>query len=117
MKLGEPDASGRRRPEPSPAPSRLDCDLAIIAIGSGANPLITRTTPGLAVNKWGYIVADEAGKTKGQGVAGGDIVTGAATVIKPPGRPPSRQQHPPVPDLGVVGLGAEIKNRTGRTAC
>ncbi len=87
MKLGEPDASGRRRPEPIPGSVKtLDCDLAIIAIGSGANPLITRTTPGLAVNKWGYIVADEAGKTKKAKVwAGGDIVTGAATVIKAAG--------------------------------
>ncbi|MBU1276253.1 MAG: NADPH-dependent glutamate synthase [Proteobacteria bacterium] len=87
MKLGEPDDSGRRRPEPIPGSTKtLDCDLAIIAIGSGANPLITRTTPGLAVNKWGYIEADEAGKTKKPGVwAGGDIVTGAATVIKAAG--------------------------------
>ncbi|MBU4565251.1 MAG: NADPH-dependent glutamate synthase [Desulfarculus sp.] len=87
MKLGEPDDSGRRRPEPIPGSVKtLDCDLAIIAIGSGANPLITRTTPGLAVNKWGYIEADEAGKTKKPGVwAGGDIVTGAATVIKAAG--------------------------------
>jgi glutamate synthase (NADPH/NADH) small chain len=83
MRLGEPDASGRRRPEPVPGSTKtLECDLAIIAVGSGANPLITSTTPGLAVNKWGYIVADEAGKTKKQAVwAGGDIVTGAATVI------------------------------------
>lgn len=87
MQLGEPDASGRRRPEPIPGSVKtLDCDLAIIAIGSGANPLITRTTPGLAVNKWGYIEADEAGKTKKAKVwAGGDIVTGAATVIKAAG--------------------------------
>ncbi len=83
MRLGEPDASGRRRPEPIPGSTKtLECDLAIIAVGSGANPLITATTPGLAVNKWGYIVADEAGKTKKANVwAGGDIVTGAATVI------------------------------------
>lgn len=87
MKLGEPDDSGRRRPEPIPGSTKtLDCDLAIIAIGSGANPLITRTTPGLDVNKWGYVVADEDGKTKKPGVwAGGDIVTGAATVIKAAG--------------------------------
>ena len=87
MKLGEPDESGRRRPEPIPGSVKtIDCDLAIIAIGSGANPLITRTTPGLEVNKWGYIVADEAGKTKKAKVwAGGDIVTGAATVIKAAG--------------------------------
>lgn len=83
MQLGEPDDSGRRRPEPIPGSIKtLDCDMAVIAVGSGANPLVTATTPGLATNKWGYIVADEAGKTKKQGVwAGGDIVTGAATVI------------------------------------
>lgn len=83
MQLGEPDDSGRRRPEPIPGSIKtLDCDMAVIAVGSGANPLVTATTPGLDTNKWGYIVADEAGKTKKQGVwAGGDIVTGAATVI------------------------------------
>jgi glutamate synthase (NADPH/NADH) small chain len=83
MELGEPDASGRRRPVPKAGSVKtIDCDLAIIAVGSGANPLITSTTPGLEVNKWGYIVADEDGKTKKAGVwAGGDIVTGAATVI------------------------------------
>ena len=84
MKLGEPDDSGRRRPEPVPGSvKKIDCDLAIIAVGSGANPLITATTPGLVVNKWGYIDADEEnGKTKKPKVwAGGDIVTGAATVI------------------------------------
>lgn len=83
MKLGEPDDSGRRRPEVIPGSTKtVDCDMAIIAVGSGANPLVTATTPGLATNKWGYIEADEAGKTKKPGVwAGGDIVTGAATVI------------------------------------
>ena len=83
MQLGEPDDSGRRRPEPIPdSIKRIDCDLAIIAIGSGANPLITRTTPGLETNQWGYIEADDDGKTKKAGVwAGGDLVPGAATVI------------------------------------
>ncbi|MFH1057543.1 MAG: NADPH-dependent glutamate synthase [Pseudomonadota bacterium] len=83
MELGEPDDSGRRRPVVKPGSTRtIDCDMAIIAVGSGANPLVTATTPGLAVNKWGYIEADEAGKTKKPKVwAGGDIVTGAATVI------------------------------------
>jgi glutamate synthase (NADPH/NADH) small chain len=84
MKLGEPDASGRRRPEPIEGSTKIvDCDLAIIAVGAGANPLVTSTTPGLETNKWGYIVADEnTGKTKKAKVwAGGDIVTGAATVI------------------------------------
>jgi glutamate synthase (NADPH/NADH) small chain len=87
MQLGEPDDSGRRRPEPIPDSAQtLECDMAIIAIGNGANPLVTATTPGLEVNKWGYIVADEDGKTKKPGVwAGGDIVTGAATVIQAAG--------------------------------
>jgi glutamate synthase (NADPH/NADH) small chain len=61
----------------------IDVDVAIVAIGNGPNPLIPRTTPGLSVNKWGNIVAyDESMKTSRKGVfAGGDIVTGAATVI------------------------------------
>ncbi len=84
MELGEPDASGRRRPVPVEGSEfDLDCDLAIIAVGAGANPLLTKSTEGLALNKWGYIVADECnGKTSKKGVwAGGDIVTGSATVI------------------------------------
>ena len=83
MELGEPDASGRRSPKPIPgAIKTLPCDMAIIAVGSGANPLISATTSGLETNKWGYIVADEHGRTSKEGVwAGGDIVTGAATVI------------------------------------
>ena len=84
MKLGEPDASGRRSPVPvQDSKFRLDCDLAVIAVGAGANPLLTTVTPGLNLNRWGYIVADpETGKTSKKGVwAGGDIVTGSATVI------------------------------------
>jgi len=84
MELGEPDESGRRRPIPIKGSEfRLDCDLAVVAIGTGANPLLTTTTPGLELNKRGYIVADpETGKTSKEGVwAGGDIVTGSATVI------------------------------------
>jgi len=84
MELGEPDASGRRRPVPIEGSEfELECDLAIIAVGAGANPLLTQSTEGLALNKWGYIEADEAtGKTSKKGVwAGGDIVTGSATVI------------------------------------
>ena len=84
MELGEPDASGRRRPVPIEGSEFvIDCDLAIVAIGSGANPLLTRSTKDLPCNKWGYIVANqETGKTGKKGVwAGGDIVTGAATVI------------------------------------
>jgi glutamate synthase (NADPH/NADH) small chain len=84
MELGEPDASGRRRPVPVEGNVYdLECDLVIIAVGAGANPLLTKSTEGLQLNKWGYIVADPVtGKTSKKGVwAGGDIVTGAATVI------------------------------------
>jgi len=84
MELGEPDESGRRRPVPIKGSEfQLECDLAVVAIGAGANPLLPTQTPGLELNKRGYIVADlETGKTKKSGVwAGGDIVTGSATVI------------------------------------
>ncbi len=83
MELGEPDASGRRSPVPVAGSNFvLDVDTVVIAIGQGPNPLVQDTTPGLAVNKRGNIVADEAGATSKAGVfAGGDIVTGAATVI------------------------------------
>ena len=84
MELGEPDASGRRRPVPLKGSEFIvDIDLAVISIGAGPNPLLTRTTPGLALNKWGYIIADpNTGKTMKPRVwAGGDIVTGSATVI------------------------------------
>ncbi len=84
MELGEPDASGRRRPLPLKGSEFIvDIDLAVISIGAGANPLLTKTTPGLALNKWGYIIADpKTGKTMKPKVwAGGDIVTGSATVI------------------------------------
>ncbi|WP_315861772.1 NADPH-dependent glutamate synthase [Desulfatiglans anilini] len=84
MELGEPDASGRRRPVPVEGSKfTLDCDLAVISVGAGANPLLTRSTEGLQLTKWGYIIADpETGKTTKKGVwAGGDIVTGQATVI------------------------------------
>lgn len=84
MELGEPDASGRRRPIPIPdSEFELPVDIVIIAVGNGANPLVASTTKNLKTNKWGYIVADEeTGQTSRDGVfAGGDIVTGAATVI------------------------------------
>jgi glutamate synthase (NADPH/NADH) small chain len=84
MKLGEPDESGRRRPLPIEGSEfKLGCDLAVIAVGAGANPLLTKSTKDLKTNKWGYIIADpETGKTAKKGVwAGGDIVTGQATVI------------------------------------
>ncbi len=84
MELGEPDQSGRRRPIPKEGSEfELECDLVIIAVGAGPNPLLTQSTEGLELNKWGYILADEkTGKTSKKGVwAGGDIVTGSATVI------------------------------------
>jgi len=84
MELGEPDSSGRRRPiAVKGSEFELECDLAIIAVGAGANPLLTQSTKELELNKWGYIVTEEAtGKTSKKGVwAGGDIVTGSATVI------------------------------------
>ena len=83
MELGEPDASGRRRPVEKPDSNFvLDVETVVIAIGQGPNPLIQDTTPGMDTNKHGNIVADDDGKTTKEGVfAGGDIVTGAATVI------------------------------------
>lgn len=84
MELGEPDASGRRRPVEVPGSEFvLPTDTVIIAIGQGPNPLVQSTTKGLETNKKGNIVADpETGATSKPGVfAGGDIVTGAATVI------------------------------------
>jgi glutamate synthase (NADPH/NADH) small chain len=83
MKLGEPDASGRARPEPIPGSEFvLPCDVVVVAIGTRPNPLLTSTCPELELNKWGNIVADENGMTSIPGVfAGGDIVRGAATVI------------------------------------
>ncbi len=81
--LGEPDASGRRRPvEIKGSEFVLDVDTVIVAIGNDSNPLIPSTTDGLKVTKWGNIVVDETGKTSIERVfAGGDIVLGAATVI------------------------------------
>jgi len=84
MELGEPDASGRRRPVPvAGSEHRIEVDMVIVAIGQGPNPLLTTSTPDLALTKYGNIVADEKTcKTSKKGVfAGGDIVTGAATVI------------------------------------
>lgn len=84
MELGEPDATGRRRPVPVPdSDFVVDADCVIMAIGTSPNPLIKSTTGGLEVNARGGIVADENGCTSRDGVfAGGDTVTGAATVIK-----------------------------------
>ncbi|MDI6905010.1 MAG: NADPH-dependent glutamate synthase [Candidatus Bathyarchaeia archaeon] len=83
MELGSPDESGRRRPVPVKGSEFImDVDTVIVAIGRTPNPIIQRTTEGLAVTKWGTIVVDEDGRTSLEGVyAGGDIVTGEATVI------------------------------------
>ena len=85
MELGEPDESGRRRPVPKPGTEHvLDVDMVVYALGTTANPIIAQSTPGLKVNRWGYIEVDElTGMSSVPGVfAGGDIVTGAATVIE-----------------------------------
>jgi glutamate synthase (NADPH/NADH) small chain len=84
MELGTPDESGRRRPVVvKDSEFEILCDVVIIAIGNNPNPLIKDTTPDIAVSKWGTIVAsEEDGRTSKKHVyAGGDIVTGAATVI------------------------------------
>jgi glutamate synthase (NADPH/NADH) small chain len=84
MELGEPDDSGRRRPVPIKGSEfEISCDLCIVAVGSGANPLLTSDTPDMQLNQWGYVNTEErTGKTTKKAVwAGGDIVTGAATVI------------------------------------
>ena len=84
MELGEPDASGRRRPVVIPGSEfELELDTVIMSLGTSPNPLISSTTEGLEINKWKCIIAsEENGKTTKEGVyAGGDAVTGAATVI------------------------------------
>jgi glutamate synthase (NADPH) small chain len=84
MELGEPDKSGRRSPVPIKGSEYvIDVDTVVVAVGTVANPIVPATTKGLETNKWGYIVAkDESGLTSREGIyAGGDIVTGAATVI------------------------------------
>jgi len=84
MELGAPDSSGRRSPIPiAGSEFDVDVDMVVFAVGAGANPLIRSTTPDLPVTRWGYIIADqETGATQKPGVfAGGDIVTGGATVI------------------------------------
>ncbi len=83
MELGEPDASGRRRPvEVEGSEFEIPCDVVIMALGTSPNPLIAATTDGLDTDRRGCIVADEQGATTRKGVfAGGDAVTGAATVI------------------------------------
>ena len=99
MELGEPDASGRRRPVPVPGSEfDFECDLIVYAIGTNANPIMGQTCK-LRLNKWGYIDTDENLATSMAGVfAGGDIVTGAATVIEAMGAgTPCSGQHEGLP--------------------
>jgi glutamate synthase (NADPH/NADH) small chain len=116
MELGEPDASGRRRPVPIPGSEWvIDCDMVVVAIGTRSNPLLTKTTPDLVVNQWGYIEIDEFGMTSIPGVfAGGDIVRGAATVILAmgDGKRAAASMHswlsgawPPIPAEGAPATG------------
>ncbi|MFA6336174.1 MAG: FAD-dependent oxidoreductase, partial [Bacteroidales bacterium] len=83
MELGEPDASGRRSPVPIPdSHFDIETDVVVMSLGTSPNPLIANTTPGLETNKHSCVVADDDGVTTKLGVfAGGDVVTGAATVI------------------------------------
>ena len=83
MELGEPDSSGRRSPVPIPnSDFEIETDVVIMSLGTSPNPLIASTTPGLDTNKWNCIVANDEGQTSRPGIfAGGDAVTGAATVI------------------------------------
>jgi glutamate synthase (NADPH/NADH) small chain len=84
MELGEPDESGRRRPVDVPGSNFvIDVDTVVMALGTSPNPLLSRTTPGLNMTKWGGIIIDEeTGMSSRPGIfAGGDAVTGAATVI------------------------------------
>ena len=83
MELGEPDDSGRRRPVPvAGSEFEVACDVAVVALGTLSNPLLTNATPAIALNKWGNIVTDDTHATSMPGVfAGGDIVRGGATVI------------------------------------
>ncbi|MFV1956730.1 MAG: NADPH-dependent glutamate synthase [bacterium] len=98
MELGEPDDSGRRRPIPIKGSEFIvDVDTVIVSVGTGANPLLTKSTPGLKLNKWDYVeINEKTGETSIPGVyAGGDIVRGAATVILAmgDGRVASRAMH------------------------
>ena len=127
MELGEPDASGRRRPVPIPGSEfTIECEEVVVAIGTRSNPLLTRTAPELQINQWGYIVTDEHGMTSMPGVfAGGDIVRGAATVILAMGDG-KRAAHaidaylaghyPPPPEPGEAEAEAKAAKQAERSA-
>lgn len=108
MELGEPDASGRRRPQPIEGSEfEIEVDTVIMALGTSPNPLIASTTEGLEVNKRGCLVVDENGQTTREGIfAGGDAVTGAATVILAMG----------AGKLAAEGIDKYIKEKHSETA-
>ncbi|MFX0044243.1 MAG: NADPH-dependent glutamate synthase [Candidatus Hermodarchaeota archaeon] len=113
MELGEPDDSGRRRPIPIENSNfEIACDQVVISIGAGANPLLTKTIPELKLNKWGYIEVDANNRTSMPKVwAGGDIVTGAATVIEAmgAGRIAAKSIHADL--LGLPQPGSEEEHK------
>ena len=104
MMLGEPDASGRRRPIVKPnSEHTIEVDCVIMSLGTSPNPLIKSTTSGLSTESWGGIIVDESGLTSVEGVyAGGDAVTGAATVILAMG----------AGKTAAAGIDEYIKNKT-----
>jgi glutamate synthase (NADPH/NADH) small chain len=108
MELGEADQSGRRRPVPVPGSEHfLECDTVIIAVGTTSNPIIGQTTPGLKLNDWGYIEVNDDQMTSVPGVfAGGDIVTGSATVILAMGAGKKAAKG----ILKYLGLGGSVPN-------
>jgi len=121
MELGEPDASGRRRPvEVQGSNFLIPVDTVVVAVGNSSNPLIPQTTPGLETNKWGNIIVnDKTMMSSRPGVfAGGDIVTGGATVILAAGagKVAARAMHrymmglPPVEETTAAGQGADAKS-------
>jgi glutamate synthase (NADPH/NADH) small chain len=127
MELGEPDASGRRRPTPVPGSEfTIDCEEVVVAIGTRSNPLLTSTAPELQINQWGYIVTDQYGMTSMPGVfAGGDIVRGAATVILAmgDGKRAARAidaylagQYPPPPEPGEAEAAARAARAEAHAA-
>jgi glutamate synthase (NADPH) small chain len=112
MTLGEPDKSGRARPVPvAGSEHEIDCDQVVFAIGTNANPIIGQTTR-MRLNKWGYIETDAEQATSMAGVfAGGDIVTGAATVIEAMGAGRKAARSMKV-YLGIREPGAELAATT-----
>ncbi|MBD3175148.1 MAG: NADPH-dependent glutamate synthase [Armatimonadia bacterium] len=118
MELGEPDSSGRRRPIPIEGSEHVyECDTAIVAVGTRPNPLIQSTTPDLLFDKWGRVMIDpETRHTASEGVfAGGDIVSGAATVIAAMGDGKSAARHIHAYLEGELDTAAIIQSIRDRT--